>query len=84
MEELNRLGGGKPTKEQLLGTIQDAVATVASRSTEDAIAYRRFLIEVATRVAEASKEGGFLGVGGTLVSAEEKAALGEVGMAAGR
>ena len=83
MEELNSLGGRKATKEQLLSAIKEAVATVASQGTEDAISYRRFLIVVATKVAEASKEGGFLGVGGTLVSAEEKVALGEVGVAVG-
>lgn len=83
MEELDTLGGRKATKEQLLGQIKDAVATVAAQSSEDAIAYRRFLTTVATKVAEASKEGGFLGVGGTLVSAEEKVALGEVGVAVG-
>ncbi len=83
MEELNSLGGRKATKEQLLSAIKDAVATVASQGTEDAIAYRRFLAAVAMKVAEASKEGGFLGVGGTLVSDEEKVALREVGAAAG-
>jgi hypothetical protein len=30
---------------------------------------------VATKVSQASKEGGFLGIGGTLVSADEQAAL---------
>ena len=78
MEELNSLGGRKASKEQLLETIKNAVATVASHSATDAIAYRRFLTEVAMKVAEASKEGGFLGVGGTLVSAEEQVALQEV------
>jgi hypothetical protein len=83
MDELNSLGGRTATKEQLLGAIKDAVATVAVQSPADAIAYRRFLTDVAMKVAEASKEGGFLGVGGTLVSPEEKVALQEVGAAAG-
>jgi hypothetical protein len=83
MEELSSLGGRKATKEELLGTIKDAVATVATDSPDDAISYRRFLTDVAMKVAEASKEGGILGVGGTLVSAEEKVALQEVGAAAG-
>ena len=83
MEELNSLGGRKATKEQMLGRIKEAVATVAERSETDAIAYRRFLTDVAMKVAEASKEGGFLGVGGTLVSDEEKVALREVEAAAG-
>jgi hypothetical protein len=83
MDELTQLGGKGAKKEAMLATIKDAVATVAATSPADAIAYRRFLTDVATKVAEASKEGGFLGVGGTLVSAEEKVALGEVGVAAG-
>jgi hypothetical protein len=33
---------------------------------------------VATKVAEATKEGGFLGMGGTLVSPEEQVALDEI------
>jgi hypothetical protein len=83
MEELTHLGGRKATKESLLATIEEAVALVASTSPGDAVAYRHFLTAVAMKVAEASKEGGFLGIGGTLVSEEEKAALGEVGVAAG-
>lgn len=83
MDELNSLGGRRATKERLLGAIKEAVATVAAQSPEDAIAYRRFLTDVATRVAEASREGGFLGVGGTLVSTEEQVALNEIGTAAG-
>jgi len=83
MDELTQLGGKGAKKDAMLATIKDAVATVAATSPADAIAYRRFLTDVATKVAEASKEGGFLGVGGTLVSADEKVALGEVGVAAG-
>ncbi len=83
MHELSSLGGKGTTKETLLNTIKEAVASIAAVSPPDAIAYRRFLTEVAMKVAEASKEGGFLGVGGTLVSPEEKVALGEIGAAAG-
>jgi hypothetical protein len=35
-------------------------------------------------VAEASKEGGFLGIGGTRVSAQEQQALDEIRAAVGR
>jgi len=37
--------------------------------------YKAWLASVAVRVAHASKEGGFLGMGGTPVSAEEQAAV---------
>jgi hypothetical protein len=33
------------------------------------------ILSVAQAAAEASKEGGFLGIGGTLVSSDEQAAL---------
>jgi len=59
----------------LLGTIKDAVDAVATRSPNDAQACRTFILDVATKVAESSKEGGFLGIGGTRVSDSEKAAI---------
>lgn len=83
MDELQRLGGKEAKKDRMLATIQEAVATIAATSPADAIPYRRFLTDVAMKVAEASKEGGFLGVGGTVVSEKEKVALTEVGAAAG-
>ncbi len=81
MDELKTLGGRKATKDSLLADVRSAVALVASKSPGDAVAYRRFLTMVATKVAEASKEGGFLGIGGTRVSPEEHAALEELNVA---
>lgn len=40
-------------------------------------------MDVATAVAEASKEGGFLGLGGMRVSAEEKRAIDQIKSVAG-
>lgn len=82
LDDLKTLGGKAATKDNLLVVIKEAVATVAARNPSDAAGYRRFLTAVATGVAEASKEGGFLGIGGTLVSTEEKAAIEEVAGAA--
>ena len=62
-------------QKALLGTLKDAVDAIASRSPADAQATRSFIVEVATKVAESSKEGGFLGIGGTRVSDAEKAAI---------
>jgi hypothetical protein len=39
----------------------------------DAMAYRRWLITIADVVISAAKTGGFLGIGGTLVTASEQA-----------
>jgi hypothetical protein len=37
--------------------------------------YKRFVMEVAEAAAKAHKEGGFIGIGGKPISAEEQAAL---------
>ena len=47
-------------------------------STEDAEAYKRFVLSVAQAAAEAHKEGGFIGIGGKQISPEEQAALDEI------
>jgi hypothetical protein len=47
-------------------------------ATEDVEAYRRFVLAVAQAAAEAHKEGGFVGIGGKQVSAQEQAALDEI------
>ena len=49
----------------------------------DAAAYKAWLLQIANNVAEASKEGGFLGFGGVDVSDAEKATLTEIAAALG-
>jgi hypothetical protein len=62
-------------KATLITAIKDAVTAVESKSPLEATAYKSWLVSVASNVAHASKEGGFLGIGGTVVSKEEKEAL---------
>jgi hypothetical protein len=62
----------------LLALIREAVGAVAARNPTDAAAYGSFLVDVATRVAESSKEGGFLGFGGTRVSEAEAAMIEQI------
>ena len=50
---------------------------------EDAQAFKHWLVDVGQKVAEASKEGSFLGIGGTHVTDEERAAVGELSAALG-
>ncbi len=50
----------------------------AKGSPEDVDAYKRFVLAVAQAAAEAHKEGGFIGIGGRRVSAEEQAALDDI------
>ena len=48
---------------------------MSAKSADEVDEYRRFLLDVAQKAAEASKEGGFLGIGAVLVSDQEKAAI---------
>jgi hypothetical protein len=68
----------KQNPASAIGVVRDAVAAVSANSPGDTGEYGRFLVNVATQVAEASKEGGFLGVGGTRVSEEEQKAIDQV------
>ena len=61
-----------------VNVIRDAVAAVSANSPGDRAEFGRLLVHVATKVAEASKEGGFLGVGGTQVSETELKAIDEI------
>jgi hypothetical protein len=70
-------------KSALLEVVRQSVAAVTSRNPADATEYASFIVDVATRVAESSKEGGFLGIGGTRVSVEEQAAIDEIRTAVG-
>lgn len=59
--------------------IRDAMALVEQKATPDeADAYRDFIVAIAEAVAGASKEGGFLGVGGKPVSDAEQTAIAEL------
>jgi hypothetical protein len=55
-----------------MGKVSDIVAKKAPAEAEG---FKRWLVEIAKRVAEASNEGGFLGFGGEKVSAKEREAI---------
>ena len=74
--------------EQLRSHALDACRTLASlldrkASREEAEGVKRWLVTIAQRAAEAAKEGGFLGIGGTRVSEMEIGAIREVARALG-
>ena len=86
--------GGKPdmpdlpndragVRAALINGCQQAATVVAQKSPSVAEEYKRWLVSLARKTAEASKEGGFLGIGGTLVSEEEAAAAAELAAALG-
>jgi hypothetical protein len=64
-----------PTRDKLIDIVKAGAAAVAARSPSEAEAYKNTILSVAQATAEASKEGGFLGIGGTLVSKDEQTAL---------
>jgi hypothetical protein len=66
---------------EILKRTSDLLAQKATP--EEATEFKEWLVKVAQATAEATKEGGFLGFGGTLVSEEEKAALVTVHQALG-
>lgn len=71
-------------KTAVLERVKSASELVARKaSPEEANAYRRMLVDIAGKAADASTEGGFLGFGGVRVSDKEKAFISEVGKAAG-
>ena len=74
----------KPSPENVrqaaIRQVRSAMGTLAAHgATEETEAYRRMLYGVAEKVANAAREGGFLGFGGTVVSEGERSFLNELG-----
>ena len=65
-------------RDQALARTRQAISILNFKSPEDRDPFANWLRDLAKRVAEASKEGGFLGFGGERVSAEERAFLAEL------
>jgi hypothetical protein len=80
-----RLQGAKreEIKQRAIDALRSAAGVVDQRAPADAASYKAWLLHIATTVAEASKEGGFLGFGGVAVSDAEKATLSEIATALG-
>lgn len=84
--ELDSLQSEKdPTalKGAMLEYVVNAAQLVSGKSEEDGRVYRQWLVYLAQQTAEASKEGGFLGIGAVRVSQQEQAALDELADALG-
>lgn len=82
-EEMDQLKKDSPSKEGALNSIKEGLQIVSQNSPADLKEYRLLVLNVAQKVAEASKEGGFLGIGGTVVSKEEEQALAAIKAAVG-
>ena len=65
-------------RDTLTRLIADATAAVKQRSPGELEAFKATIRSIGTATAEAAKEGGIFGIGGTLVSDDEKAALAQI------
>jgi hypothetical protein len=72
--------GGKPgdLKPKAIDGLRQVAALLEAKAADDAAAFKAWLQAIAQRVAEAAKEGGFMGFGGVRVSDAEKATLAEI------
>src|SRR5262249_54271113 len=68
-----KLTGSKPSEIKA-----KCIEMVDAKAPGDAAAFKGWLRQISQHVAEASKEGGFLGIGGVPVSEAEKATLTEI------
>ncbi len=88
MEKQQAMKGQAQTTEEAqqiaLDTMRDAIQLVEEKAGAEAAAdYKQLIWAGAQKAAKASKEGGFLGIGGKLVSEAELAALQQVKAALG-
>ena len=73
-----RSGSVEELKEHNLGNLRDAVAVLEAKADPAEVEeYKRFILGLAERVAEAHREG-FLGLSGERVSEAERAAVDEI------
>jgi hypothetical protein len=83
--EMDRTRAGSPEelKQHNLDNVRQAVTLLQAKASEEEVAeYKKFVLGLAEKVAEARKEG-FLGLSGERVSDAERAAIGEVEAALG-
>jgi hypothetical protein len=65
-------------RDALTRLIADATAAVKQRSPDELEAFKATIRSIGKATAEAAKEGGIFGIGGTLVSDDEKTALAQI------
>ena len=78
-----RLSGSKPAdiKDKAVEGLRQVATLLEAKAPSDAAAFKSWLQSIGQHVAEAAKEGGFLGFGGVQVSDAEKATLAEISQA---
>jgi hypothetical protein len=75
-----RLSGSKPAevKDKAIAGLRQVAALLDAKAPADAAAFKSWLQSIGQHVAEAAKEGSFLGLGGVQVSDAEKATVAEI------
>ena len=68
-------------KAKAIEELRAVSALLDAKAPEDAAAFKKWLLQIARKTAEAAKEGSFLGFGGVPVSQAETATLNEVAAA---
>jgi membrane-bound lytic murein transglycosylase B len=78
-------GAKKPGEvvQRSLANLKEVSAILNTKAPQDAAAFKAWLQTISENVAEASSEGGFLGIGGVQVSDAEKATLADISKALG-
>jgi hypothetical protein len=79
------LAGAKPAEavQRSLANLREVSTILNSKAPQDAAGFKTWLQAISKNVAEASSEGGFLGIGGVQVSDTEKATLADISKALG-
>ena len=80
-----KLTGAKPADavQRSLANLKEVSTILDAKAPQEAPAFKAWLQTISQNVAEASSEGGFLGIGGVQVSDAEKATLAEISKALG-
>lgn len=66
-------------KKKMMDELKGSLAIISAKgSPEEVAAYKKLMVDVAENVANAAKEGGFLGIGGTVVNDAEKTAISDI------
>ena len=75
-----RFAGAKPADvvQRSLASLGEVSRLLETKAPNDAPAFKAWLQGISQKVAEASKEGGFLGFGGVQVTEAEKATLADI------
>jgi len=79
------VAGAKPADivHRSLDNLRQVSAILETKAPHDAESFKALLRDISQKVAEASTEGGFLGLGGVRVSDAEKATLADIAKALG-